>query len=185
MTRDKATEIAKDLINKAFLKSEIKIKLSNTVEFQRGWVFFYNTTKYIQHPIPENSVIQSTPILIDKFDGMVYRLFDPTRRFSNKLDWLEDYILMKEYEVSDGNQQIDYTKLDYYKLPKTYEILNEDLMVKLAQEISKKKNEDKGGERALDFLNRNLLDEEIIESVWIRDRLKSKQRIIEIIKKEA
>ena len=181
MNTKRATEIAKGLIHKAFAKQSVKILLSRTVEFPRGWVFFYNTEEYIKNPTDENGVFQSTPILIDKFDGRIYRLFDPIRRFSNCLDWLEDYILMKNYE-SKNQKPIKYLELDFYKLPTTGEMVNEELMIKMANEVLREGILKQEKDKLLDFLHRNLLDENIWENVWIRERLKSRERINEILK---
>jgi len=183
MNKTKATEIAKNLIRKAFMKKEIKILLSDTVEFQRGWVFFYNTEEFIKNPTSENGVFQSTPILIDKFDGIVYRLFDPIRRFTNKLDWLEDYILMKEYTPIQ-KVKLNYSELNYYELPTTDKLLNEKLMIHLANKIISEPIEDQEKNKIMDFLNRNLLDENIWKNVWIKERLKSRNKIRYIINKK-
>jgi hypothetical protein len=71
MTKAQALEIAKNEISKLKEDTEFIIFDDRILEKKDGWVFFYNTKKFIDTGDPTNLIPGIVPIFINKSDGSV------------------------------------------------------------------------------------------------------------------
>jgi hypothetical protein len=69
-----AKEIAKERVSVIEKKSNIELALldEETMEFEYGWVFFYQSKEYVRTGDLNSLVGGNAPILIDKSDGSVH-----------------------------------------------------------------------------------------------------------------
>ncbi len=120
----RAREIADKIIKKRYKEHQriILIDEEFSFEFERGWVFCYNTRAYIEDRNSENYLLVSIPILVDKIDGMVYKLMNPKRRFVAPEELIDDYLVRKQQENQRNKIELEEIDYDYDLIPYTYQI---------------------------------------------------------------
>lgn len=126
MKYTEAKKIVKLLIARKFkdFTREVVIDNEYSFEFSRGWVFFYNTEEYVRDRNSDIYLIQAVPMLIDKIDGLIYKLCDPKKRFVAADELIDDYIRMRDLSIKTL-PNLNYEELDFHKLPFTYQILDD------------------------------------------------------------
>jgi len=117
-----ARNIAEKIIYKKYKDFSVPVLIWDemTHEFSRGWVFRYNTKEFIETWNEGTGLFTAVPIVIDKFDGKIYRLFNPNHPHGNPIDFLDDYIYRKENELMMSNSEKNDSNIehyDYYKIP--------------------------------------------------------------------
>jgi len=73
ITKDKAIAIAEDYISEIqkSTRYNIVLLLDALIEFELGWVFFYDSKTYIETGDMLEMLIGNTPIIIDKRNGSI------------------------------------------------------------------------------------------------------------------
>lgn len=68
-----AKKIAENKLLEIQSKSNLDLALyeEETIEFEYGWVFFYQSKNFIQTSNPLSMVGGNAPLLVDKYDGSV------------------------------------------------------------------------------------------------------------------
>lgn len=69
-----AQEIAKNKIAEMEKLSGVKLKLldEETIEFEFGWVFFYQSEEYLKTGDILDRLGGNAPLIVDKFNGQIY-----------------------------------------------------------------------------------------------------------------
>jgi len=91
--KNQAREIAKEEISRMNKRSLIEFALmdNQTIEFQYGWVFFYQSKKFLETKDMDFMVAGNAPYIIDKQDGSVH-----ITGTGQDIDYyIEEYIRMK------------------------------------------------------------------------------------------
>jgi Immunity protein 35 len=68
---------------------------SHTIEKPYGWVFFYNTTRFVETGFLQHTLAGNGPVIVNKYDGTV-RFFGSGRPTG---DWVAEY----ERKLAQGN----------------------------------------------------------------------------------
>jgi hypothetical protein len=89
-----ATELAKEKISIIEKKGTIRLALleSETMAFEFGWVFFYQSEMFVRTGDEDSLVGGNAPILIDKYDGSVHL----TGTSKSIEDYIEEYCKNKK-----------------------------------------------------------------------------------------
>jgi len=100
MQYEKAKAIVQRIIDERYKDHNRKIIIDPdySFEFKIGWVFLYNTENYIKDRKSQNYLLVSIPILVDKIDKILYKLYDPKRSFIAPEKLIDDYIIKKEQQ---------------------------------------------------------------------------------------
>jgi hypothetical protein len=74
ITKEQATDIANGYISEKSKRSKHILLLmpERTIEFELGWVFFYQTKDYIETGDPLKRLIGNAPIIINKQTGAIH-----------------------------------------------------------------------------------------------------------------
>jgi hypothetical protein len=74
LIKEEAIKIAANYVNELNQgsKHEFVLTLDKTIEFDLGWVFFYQTALYIKTGDIMHMAIGNAPIVIDKLDGSIH-----------------------------------------------------------------------------------------------------------------
>jgi hypothetical protein len=93
LSKAQAELLADDRVKQLSLASDDQFDIlhSQTIELEQGWIFFFNTLKFIQTQNPIDGLAGNAPILITKF-GDTYEL-------STAISWQES-IRNLLYELS-------------------------------------------------------------------------------------
>jgi immunity protein 35 of polymorphic toxin system len=69
-----ATAIARDFLSRLQVRANIDLALQpdSTIERDFGWVFFYNSTKYLETKNFRDAVAGNAPLIVDRDDGSVH-----------------------------------------------------------------------------------------------------------------
>jgi hypothetical protein len=98
ITKDQAINIASTYVKErpVISKHTLVLQLEKTIEFELGWVFFYQTKAYIESRNYQDAAVGNAPIIVDKRDGtiQVTGTAYPAKRY------IEDY-LKREKEKLD------------------------------------------------------------------------------------
>ncbi len=65
----KASKYIKDIENHS--RISLTLLIDDTIEFHYGWVFFYQSTKFIETGDIMNALGGNAPIIINKFNGSI------------------------------------------------------------------------------------------------------------------
>ena len=83
--RDKAQKRLVEL-GREFERDDLVLFLSAVSEHSRGWVFPYNTSRYIETRFPLDGLVGNRPIFVDNRNGSVHII--PLGSIER---WLDDY----------------------------------------------------------------------------------------------
>jgi hypothetical protein len=74
ITKEQAINIANGYIleKNQRSKSIVQLQLENTIEFELGWVFFYQTKDYIETGDSLKRALGNAPIIINKKTGAIH-----------------------------------------------------------------------------------------------------------------
>ncbi len=72
--KTKAKDIAQEELSRMSKKSLIELAIMDgqTIEFQYGWVFFYQSKKFLETNNMDCMVAGNAPFIIDKHDGSLH-----------------------------------------------------------------------------------------------------------------
>ena len=51
---------------------KLHLVISKAVEYEFGWVFFYDTKEYLETNSIDDSIVGNAPFIVDKNDGQLY-----------------------------------------------------------------------------------------------------------------
>lgn len=68
----KATQLAEEYLNKQSKGNDLVLLSDHTIEFESGWVFFYQTKEYTETRDITKMIANNAPIIIDKKDGSLH-----------------------------------------------------------------------------------------------------------------
>jgi hypothetical protein len=75
INKDQAINIASTYVKKIPVSEHtLVLQLEETIEFELGWVFFYQTKAFLESGNFRDSVIGNAPIIVDKRDGKIVGL---------------------------------------------------------------------------------------------------------------
>jgi hypothetical protein len=90
ITKDQAIIIASTYVSKipVISKHTLVLQLEKTIEFEFGWVFFYQTKAYIENGNYLDAAVGNAPIIVDNRNGdiQVTGTAYPVKRY------IEDYL---------------------------------------------------------------------------------------------
>ncbi len=72
INKKKAIQIAEEYLEKESTQYDLVLLHEHTMEFELGWVFFYQTKEYAETRDITKMVAENAPILIDKNDGSLH-----------------------------------------------------------------------------------------------------------------
>ena len=72
LSKEKAIAIAANYIKGKSTKHDLVLLTNNTIEFELGWVFFYQSKKYIDSGDYRDMLGGNAPIIINKYNGSVH-----------------------------------------------------------------------------------------------------------------
>jgi hypothetical protein len=75
ISQEKAKELAQQAIGKTWSRTddELVIQGQFTVEFDNGWVFYYQSKKYLETENILFRLMGNGPVIIDKEEGLAYQ----------------------------------------------------------------------------------------------------------------
>lgn len=73
ITKEQAIDIANGYISEKNKRSKsiVQLQLERTIEFELGWVFFYQTKAFIETGDPMKSALGNAPLIINKQTGAI------------------------------------------------------------------------------------------------------------------
>jgi hypothetical protein len=74
MTKDSARAAAAEYVTDTGQRIGVELAIldDQTVEFNSGWVFFYDSRKYIESGSPSDALAGNAPVIVSKRDGSVH-----------------------------------------------------------------------------------------------------------------
>jgi len=72
LTIKRATQIAEEHLKKESTEYDLVLLYEHTMEFESGWVFFYQTKEYAETRDITKMIAENAPIIIDKNDGSLH-----------------------------------------------------------------------------------------------------------------
>ena len=72
INKKKAIQIAEEWVKKESAQYDLVLLHEHTLEFESGWVFFYQTKEYVETGDITQMVGGNAPIIIDKNDGSLH-----------------------------------------------------------------------------------------------------------------
>ncbi|HEX6426354.1 MAG TPA: YrhB domain-containing protein [Niastella sp.] len=90
ITKDQAINIASTYVREipVISKHTLLLQLEKTIEFELGWVFYYQTKAYIENGNYLDAAVGNAPIIIDKRTGKVH----VTGTAYSVKKYIEDYL---------------------------------------------------------------------------------------------
>jgi hypothetical protein len=75
ISRDEAAKIAGDRITKMSrdIGLDLVLQYENTVDFDLGWIFFWNSKKYLETKDFAEALAGNAPIIVDRRDGSIHQ----------------------------------------------------------------------------------------------------------------
>ena len=92
ITKKKAIEIVEEYLEKEFPRYNLVLMMEHTVEFEYGWVFFYQTKEYVETKDYLQMLEGNAPIIINKNDGGLH----VTGTSSPVEKYIRDYIKSRQ-----------------------------------------------------------------------------------------
>jgi len=71
ITKESAISIASDHIKKITAKCESVLLMDQIIEFELGWVFLYESSKYLKSGEFGDRLAGNAPIIVNKNDGSI------------------------------------------------------------------------------------------------------------------
>ena len=71
ITKEEATEIAANYVKGLSTRYEIALLHNETKEFDLGWVFFYQSQKFIVSGDYKDMIAGNAPLIVNKYDGNI------------------------------------------------------------------------------------------------------------------
>jgi hypothetical protein len=68
----KATQLAEEYVNKQSKEHNLVLLYEHTIEFESGWVFFYQTKEYTETRDISKMIADNAPFIIDREDGSLH-----------------------------------------------------------------------------------------------------------------
>jgi Immunity protein 35 len=72
LSKEEAIDIATQYIKANSTKYELVLLIEETKEFESGWVFFYQSRKFIESRDYRDMLGGNAPVIVNKFDGGIY-----------------------------------------------------------------------------------------------------------------
>jgi hypothetical protein len=72
LSKENAIDIAANYLKEISAKYELVLLLEETKEFELGWVFFYQSRKFIESGDCRDMLGGNAPIIVNKRDGSVH-----------------------------------------------------------------------------------------------------------------
>ncbi len=69
-------------------REDFAVNLEAVAEHPCGWIFPYNTKKYLETKFPPDGVVGNRPIFVDRHDGSAHVI-----PLGSKEEWLKQYAL--------------------------------------------------------------------------------------------
>jgi hypothetical protein len=73
---EKAKKIAEDYVNRGYVVSGDRLVIvdEDTIEKEYGWIFFYDSLRYLETEDHDYMVAGNVPVIVEKNDGSVHVL---------------------------------------------------------------------------------------------------------------
>ncbi|HVU95794.1 MAG TPA: YrhB domain-containing protein [Puia sp.] len=71
LSKENAIDIASNYVKEKSVKYELVLLTDKTIEFELGWVFFYQSLKYIESGDYRDRLTGNAPIIVNKFNGSI------------------------------------------------------------------------------------------------------------------
>jgi hypothetical protein len=68
----KATQLAEEYLQTKSTEQDLVLLYENTLEFELGWVFFYQAKEYTETKDITKMISDNAPIIIDRKDGSMH-----------------------------------------------------------------------------------------------------------------
>ena len=72
ITKKKAIQIAEEYVQKQSTQYNLVLLHEHTLDFEAGWVFFYQTKEYVETGDFTKMIAENAPIIIDNKDGTLH-----------------------------------------------------------------------------------------------------------------
>ena len=72
INQKKAIQIAEEYLKQKSTEYDLVLLYEHTLEFESGWVFFYQTKEYAETRDITKMIAENAPIIIDKNDGSLH-----------------------------------------------------------------------------------------------------------------
>jgi hypothetical protein len=72
LSKEEAISIATNYVKAETTKYELVVLLQETREFDLGWVFFYQSRKYVESGDYRDMLGGNAPIIVNKYDGSIH-----------------------------------------------------------------------------------------------------------------
>lgn len=115
MIHSDARRIVEKILFLEFGKEEYEVIIDdeNSFEFSRGWFFFYNTVAFVKYQDDINCLFVTSPIIIDKLDGKIYRLRGKLNAIRTAEVVVDEYVSGKENPpLSDSFREYDEIEIN-------------------------------------------------------------------------
>jgi hypothetical protein len=68
----KATQVAEEYLKTISTEYDLVLLYEHTLEFELGWVFFYQTREYTETRDITKMIADNSPVIVDKRDGSLH-----------------------------------------------------------------------------------------------------------------
>lgn len=98
MNYNQAKELAPNILKIEFQDCDFNVIVDedNSMEFSRGWLFAYNIDSFVLDPLSEDFLITTRPIVVDKKEFSLTRIYDCDIVFTGVEDIINYYLKSKE-----------------------------------------------------------------------------------------